>query len=117
MKKTVQHERALKAFLLRATKAGDLLRPVYDRIRPVGTTRPRMYGVPKVHKTGEPLRPILSMIKSPQHERAKWLAEVLSPVVKLYSQHTVVDTFQFCADLDWFAAEYEIWGALLCAQF
>ena len=115
--KTVQHERALQAFLLRATKAGDLPRPVYDRIRPVGTTRPRMYGVPKVHKTGVPLRPILSMINSPQHEMAKWLAEVLSPVVKLFSQHTVVDTFHLCADLDGFAAEYENLGSTFMCSF
>ena len=79
--RTLQEERALQAFLLHATKRGDISREIYNRIRPVGTTRPRLYGVPKLHKDGVPLRPILSMINSPYHETAIWLAEVLHPVV------------------------------------
>ena len=102
---TALDERALQAFLLRAKNVGDLPKAVYERIRPVGSTRPRMYGLPKVHKEGVPLRPILSMINSPHHEMAKWLGEVLQPVVKLYAQHTVSDAFQFCSDLETFAEE------------
>ena len=39
---------------------------VFKRIRPVGSSRPQMYGLPKVHKPSMPLRPILSMLGSPQ---------------------------------------------------
>ena len=103
--RTVQQERALQAFLLRAVNAGDLRRDVYERIKPVGTNRPRMYGVPKIHKAGIPLRPILSMTNAPQHEVAKWLAEQLKPVVKKYSTFTIKDTFEFCEKLEEFQAE------------
>ena len=61
-----------------------------------------MYGVPKLHKDGVPLRPILSMVNSPHHPLAKWLATVLKPVVDLYSVHTVKDTFDFCKELEKF---------------
>ena len=98
--RTIQHERALQAYLLRAHKDKFLDKDTYERIRPVGTATPRMYGVPKLHKEGTPLRPILSMINSPQHELAKWLADILKPVVKKFSKHTVKDSYEFCQDLD-----------------
>ena len=102
--RTVQQERALQAFLLRAKNNKHLSKDVYERIRPVGASRPRMYGVPKLHKKGTPLRPILSMVNAPQHAMAKWLTEVLRPVVDKYSQHTIKDSFEFCNILDEFDA-------------
>ena len=54
-----------------------------------------MYGLPKIHKENITLRPILSMIGSSQHELAKWLAEILAPVLQLYSSHCVKDSFTF----------------------
>ena len=83
-----RQERALQVFLLWQQKAGKISKGVYERIQPVGASRPRMYGIPKIHKNGTPLRPILSMVNAPQHELAKWLAEVLKPVVEKYGQHT-----------------------------
>ena len=50
---------------------------VYEFIRPVGL---QMYRLPKIHKPGIPLRPILSMCHSVQHSLAKWLVECLNPV-------------------------------------
>ena len=79
---TLLQERALQAFLLRQQRAGKISKGVYERIRPVGASRPRMYGIPKIHKNGTPLRPIFSMVNATQHELAKWLAEVLKPVVE-----------------------------------
>ena len=54
-----------------------------------------MYGVAKVHKEDVPLRHILTMIDSPQHATAKWLAHLLEPVSKKYNQHVVKDSFEF----------------------
>ena len=113
--RTIQAERALQAFLLRAKKAGDLPNEVYERIRPVGTARPRMYGVPKIHKSGTPLRPILSMINAPQHELAKWLTDVLKPVVGKFSTHTVKDTFEFCENIQNYSAENDANNAFMCS--
>ena len=100
--KTLQQERALQAYLLRAKKGNKIRKDVYDRIRPVGATCPVMYGVPKIHRPGNALRPILSMINAPQHELAKWLAELLKPVLEKFSEFNVKDTYDFCQQLDEF---------------
>ena len=94
---TGQNERALQAFLYRLLKDGKISESVYKRIRPTGSVRPRMYGLPKLHKPEPiPLRPILSMVGSAQHEMARWLKEFLEPVLERYSSRLVKDTFSFC---------------------
>ena len=54
-----------------------------------------MYGLPKVHKKDVPLRPILSMVGSVQHKLAKWLAELLQPVLNSFSKFSISDSFEF----------------------
>ena len=54
-----------------------------------------MYGLPKTHKEGIPLRPILSMTGSSHHELGKWLAGLLQPVLKRFSSHCISDSFAF----------------------
>ena len=39
-----------------------------------------MYGLPKIHKDGTPLRPIVSAIGSPTYGLAKKLAQILTPL-------------------------------------
>ena len=92
---TARKETSLQTFLRKLNKAGELSDADYQRIRPTGSVRPRMYGVPKVHKEGTPLRPILSMVGSPQHATAQWLATVLKPVSHKYSEFVVKDSFEF----------------------
>ena len=65
----------------------------YQRIYPTSAVTPTMYGLPKVHKDGTPLRPNLASTGSFNHECAKWLSDVLSP---LRSDSTnLKDTFSF----------------------
>ena len=54
-----------------------------------------LYGFPKLHKFNTQLRPMISMVGSAQHSFAKWLADILEPVVQLYSQHGISDSFTF----------------------
>ena len=54
-----------------------------------------MYRLPKIHTSGIPLRPILSMCHSAQHSLVKWLVEVLNPVLEFYSGCCVKDSFTF----------------------
>ena len=56
-----------------------------------------MYGLPKTHKENVPLRPISSMVGSSQLELAKWLSDILEPVLKRYSTHCVKDSFTFAS--------------------
>lgn len=59
---TAKIEKRIQRRLLELKKNNTLTSSVYERIRPHGAQRPQMYGLPKTHKEGVPLRPILSMI-------------------------------------------------------
>ena len=67
---------------------------------PKGCTIPRLYGLPKVHKTGTPLRPILSMVGSPYHKLAKFLANALKPVEQHYCKYSITDSFDLVSKLN-----------------
>lgn len=67
----------------------------YKKAKPIGTQMPRLYGLPKTHKPNVPMRPILSMIRSPTHELAKILTSLLSPVKEKLCKYSVKDTFSF----------------------
>ena len=54
-----------------------------------------MYGLPKTHKEGTPLRSMLSMTGSSHHELGKWLAGLLQPVLERFSSHCISDSFMF----------------------
>ena len=64
-------------------------------LTPVGSHTPRLYGLPKTHKEGVPLCPILSMTSTPTHRLAQFLADVLRPVRDAVSSSTVKDSFDF----------------------
>jgi hypothetical protein len=51
---------------------------VCQQVRPQGSKPPRLYGLPKIHKPGVPLRPIVSTIGSPTYCLAQYLARLLS---------------------------------------
>ena len=72
---------------------------VHDAIRPVGSQRPKLYGLPKTHKSGCPLRPILSMTNAPQQKLARFLVKVLDPVLQKFSTYVTPDTFNFVRSL------------------
>ena len=74
-------------------------REVYEFIRPVGSQRPRMYGLPKIHKSNVPFRPILSIRHSVQHSLAKWFVEYLNPVLEFYSGFCVKDSYTFSSTI------------------
>jgi hypothetical protein len=71
----------------------------YNFIRPVGSQRPRLYGLPKTHKTGIPLRPILSLVGSAEHNLAKFLNSILEPVTTRFSKYTIKDSFTFADEI------------------
>ena len=54
---------------------------MYKIMYPTGCIRPKFYGLPKIHKTGTPLRPIVSSRGSVTYGVAKVLSKVLKPLV------------------------------------
>ena len=56
-----------------------------------------MYGLPKVHKEGCPIRPILAAIGTHNYNLAKFLVPILDPIS--VSEYTVKDSFSFAKEL------------------
>ena len=74
---------------------GQISKEVYESTRPVGSQRPKLYGLPKPHKKEISLRPILSMTKSSQSNLLFFLISVLEPVLDKFSKHTVPESSSF----------------------
>ena len=64
-----------------------------------GSTAGVLYGLPKVHKTGCPFRPIVSSVNTYNYNLASFLVNVLKPIYT--NQFTIKDSFTF---LDWVKA-------------
>ena len=64
------------------------------KIYPTGAVSPKYYGLPKIHKPGIPLRPIISSTATVTYNTAKELAKILKPLVGL-SNHHVHNTRDF----------------------
>ena len=61
----------------------------YKKMYPTGAGIPKFYGLPKIHKAGVPLRPIVSSRGSVSYNTAKELARILKPLAgrTIYSIH------------------------------
>src|ERR1051325_3987711 len=57
----------------------------------------KLYGLPKTHKPGVPLRPILSAVTCHNYNLAKFLLPLLSPLSS--SEYTVSDVFSFTKEI------------------
>ena len=81
--------------ILKKIKAdGGLKDDLYRRLYPTGAVSPKFYGLPKIHKPGIPLRPIISSIGTVTYNTAKELARILKPLVGL-SKHHIHNTIDF----------------------
>ena len=69
-------------------------RATYLKLYPTTEQPPAFYGLPKVHKQGAPLRPIVSSIGSVTYELASFLAKILGPLVGK-SEHHVQNSADF----------------------
>ena len=78
---TSSTERKMNAALLGLKKNGTIPELLYCRLRSLGGHIPLLYGLPKIHKPGISLRPIVSFVSSPAFALSKHLAEALSPLV------------------------------------
>ena len=70
----------------------------YRRLYPTGASPPKFYGLPKVHKSGMPLRPIVSSIGYVTYETSKELSRIFKPLVGR-SPHHVQNSQEFLKQL------------------
>ena len=66
---------------------------IVEKVRPNGSRLAHLYGLPKLHKSGVPLRPVLSAVGTYNYELAKWLEKLLKPLVN--EKYTVNSAFEF----------------------
>ena len=78
---TTRHKNKLITLLKSIKAEGGIQENTYKKLYPPGACSPKYYGLPKVHKTGIPLRPIVSSVGPVSYETAKELSKILKPLV------------------------------------
>ena len=95
---TSRQKNKLISILKNIKAEGGLSEEAYRRMYPTGTVSPNFYGLPKIHKLGIPLRPIVSSTVTITYSTAKELAKILKPLVGM-STHHVHNTKDFVEHL------------------
>ena len=81
---------------------------MYRTMYPTGCVLPKFYGLPKIHKTGTPLRPIVSSRGSVTYGAAKVLTRVIQPLVGKSPNHiqviyNIIELLGFCLHNTYFS--------------
>ena len=91
---TAKQKSKLISILKNIKAEGGMKDDLYRRLYPTGAGSPKFYGLPKIHKPGIPLRPIISSIGTVTYNTAKELARILKLLVGL-SEHHIHNTTDF----------------------
>ena len=78
---TNKYKNKLISLLKTIKSEGGIDETTYKKLYPTGAGTPKFYGLPKVHKAGVPLRPIVSSIGAVFYETSKELSRILKPLV------------------------------------
>ena len=72
-----------------------------QKLKPMSTLTPRFYGLPKVHKRDNPLRPIVASCGSITNKLARYVTDVLKPLMGMngYALKNSVHLVEFMKDL------------------
>ena len=84
---TPTQEAKVSRVLKKLEKGREISNSLYNKLRPTGSLPPRIYGLSKIHKPSTPLRPIVSCIKSPIYQLAKYVASVISPLAGMTNSY------------------------------
>ena len=84
---TNKYKTKLIALLKSIKTEGGINESTYRRFYPTGAGCPKFYGLPKIHKEGTPLRPIVSSIGAVTYSTSKELARILKPLVGKSPHH------------------------------
>ena len=77
---TNRQKNTLIQILKKIKEEGGMNESTYKKMYPTGAGIPKFYGLPKIHKAGVPLRPIVSSRGSESYNTAKELARILKPL-------------------------------------
>ena len=84
---TNKYKNKLISLLKTIKSQGGINNSTNRRLYPTGAVSPKYYGLPKIHKPGVPLRPIISSRGSATYETAKELANIIKPLVGRSPHH------------------------------
>ena len=90
---TNREKNRLIQILKKIKEEGGMSEIIYKKIHPTGAGIPKFYGLPKIHKAGVSLRPIVSSRGSVSYNTAKELARTLKALAgrTIYSVHNTQD--------------------------
>ena len=96
---TSQLKNKLISLLNNIKQTGGLTTNKYKQLYPTSAVPPKFYGLPKIHKTGTSLRPIVSSRGPITYGVAKELAHIIKPLVgqsphHLKSTHHIIQQLQ-----------------------
>jgi hypothetical protein len=94
---TISQEDKLTRKLRQLKNDGFITENEYNYCRPCGSQPGRIYGLPKIHKSGNPLRPIVSASGTFNYKLAKLLAKKLDYLRK--NNTIITNTFHFVDEL------------------
>ena len=77
----------LNSLLKQIKTEGGMNEATYKRLYPTGAGSPKFYGLPKIHKQGTPLRPIVFSIGAVTYQASKEFSRVLKPLVRKSPHH------------------------------
>ena len=98
MDPTNKQKNRLINILRRIKSEGRLEESTYKKMYPTGTSSPKLYGLPKIHKKEIPLRPIVSSQGSVSYGVAKELARILKPLSG-NNNHQVLNPREFSDEI------------------
>ena len=84
---TNKYKTKLIALVKSIKTEGGINESTYKRLYPTGAGLCKFYGLPKIHKEGTPLRPIVSSIGAVTYSTSKELSRILKPLVGKSPHH------------------------------
>ena len=91
---TQKHQAKLIKLLKELKELGAIDAKTYWKLYPTVCDVPKFYGLIKIHKTGAPLRPIISSIGSVTYELARFVSGIISPLIGT-TEHHITNTQDF----------------------
>ena len=79
-------------------KKSTLTEEICKQLRPTGSRPPQLYGLPKIHKEGVPLRPTVSNLGAPTYKLSSDLSGILQQLISKSAQH-ITNSLQFVQTL------------------
>ena len=93
----IVNENKIKGYLYRSVQ-GKVDDTIYKNITPSGSQPGKAYGLCKVHKVGNPMRPVISMLNTAEFKLAKYLDSFIKPNIN--SSYSVNSTSSFVDKLN-----------------